>query len=665
MTVSARHLGPLLLLLLVPTLLFPGALPGPRVVSADDHFGVHHAFRDAPGGVEVHNPALSDPAMLLAALRSRVVSSLQAGEIPLWNPDIYGGAPLLADGQSMVGSPVTWLHLLLPPAAAQDLGVWWLLVWTGLGTALLARRLRAGPWGAAVAGCAAMTSPYLIVWLLHPVAATFCWLPWLLWGLASRRVAVVAVATAGLLAGGHPATAAHGLLIVAAWWGLRERWPLGLLGLLAGALLAAPLWAPLAEQVLRSETLGARGGNRLPPGALLDLLWPGWWGHPAAEDYTGPGEWSSGQLHPGLAALGLALVAARRRGPARWLLGGWLLCVAFALVGLPGPLNHSRLAALGGWLVALAAGLAVRWTPRWGVAAVAAVLVTGITARHRDQGTLPATLHAPKPAAWTAAVRQAAGCDGDSSDCGRVLGLSWALQPNTGALAGLRDLRGYDLPVSQDTRRLMKAMRQRPQAPWFPVDAPPPPGLLRFAAVRVLLALPDTPLPGQMLDVDAPLAVSVLEGDRPRAWLASSAVPVGRPEDALRIVAQGPDARGRPPVEGLSRPLGGAPAVTPLSLREVGSRVVEIDVSGVGAGLVVLADAWAPGWVARIDGEEADCLRVGGYFRGVVVAAPARAVTLRYDPAGWRLGVVLMVPGLLLLIGTLVWGRVGDSRRPD
>ena len=175
------------LLLLLPSLLFPGALPGPRVVSADDHLSVHHAFQDGAGGGAVDNPELSDPSLLLAGLRARTVSSLRQGEVPLWNPDIYGGAPLLADGQSMVGSPVTWLHVLLPPGRAQDAGVWWLLVWTGLGTALLSRQLRQGPWGAAISGAAAVTSPYLLVWLLHPVAATFCWLPWILWSLSARR----------------------------------------------------------------------------------------------------------------------------------------------------------------------------------------------------------------------------------------------------------------------------------------------------------------------------------------------------------------------------------------------------------------------------------------------------------------------------------------------
>jgi len=69
-----RRLLPWLLLLLVPCLLFPGALPGPRVVSADDHLSVHHAWQVGPGG-HVHNPHLSDPALQFDALRRRVNES--------------------------------------------------------------------------------------------------------------------------------------------------------------------------------------------------------------------------------------------------------------------------------------------------------------------------------------------------------------------------------------------------------------------------------------------------------------------------------------------------------------------------------------------------------------------------------------------------------------
>ena len=130
--------------MLVLPLRFPGALPGPRVVSADDHLTVHHAFQDARAGGTVHHPHLSDPALQFKALQRRTVASLRRGEAPLWNPDLYAGAPLLADGQSMPASPVTWLRALLPEDLAQDLGVSWVLLWLGLGTALLAAA-RAGP----------------------------------------------------------------------------------------------------------------------------------------------------------------------------------------------------------------------------------------------------------------------------------------------------------------------------------------------------------------------------------------------------------------------------------------------------------------------------------------------------------------------------------------
>jgi uncharacterized membrane protein YfhO len=70
---------------------------------------------------------------------------------------------------------------------------------------------------------------------------------------------------------------------------------------------------------------------------------------------------------------------------------------------------------------------------------------------------------------------------------------------------------------------------------------------------------------------------------------------------------------------------------------------------------VVLADAWAPGWRAEVDGARVECLRVGGYFRGVAVPAGAREVVFTYRPAGWTWG--LRLAGLGLLITMLWWGR--------
>ena len=127
--------------------LFPGAIPGDKVVSADDHLSVHHAFQTEAGG-RVRHPHLSDPALQFKALREAVRVSIADGQVPLWNDSIWAGAPLLGDAQSMVGSPVTWIHLILPSNVAQDVAVCWLLLWMGLGSGLLIRHLGAGTWGA-------------------------------------------------------------------------------------------------------------------------------------------------------------------------------------------------------------------------------------------------------------------------------------------------------------------------------------------------------------------------------------------------------------------------------------------------------------------------------------------------------------------------------------
>ena len=66
-----RRWWPLLLLVAVLPLAFPGALPGPRVVSADDHLTVHPAFQEVAGG-RVRHPAISDPALQFEALENAV-----------------------------------------------------------------------------------------------------------------------------------------------------------------------------------------------------------------------------------------------------------------------------------------------------------------------------------------------------------------------------------------------------------------------------------------------------------------------------------------------------------------------------------------------------------------------------------------------------------------
>lgn len=75
-----------------------------------------------------------------------------------------------------------------------------------------------------------------------------------------------------------------------------------------------------------------------------------------------------------------------------------------------------------------------------------------------------------------------------------------------------------------------------------------------------------------------------------------------------------------------------------------------------------------PGWRAWIDGQEAPLLRANFIQRAVQVPAGTHLVTMRFDPKGWRLGIILSLTGggAFIVVGVIhLWrqGRTGSSVR--
>jgi hypothetical protein len=64
-------------------------------------------------------------------------------------------------------------------------------------------------------------------------------------------------------------------------------------------------------------------------------------------------------------------------------------------------------------------------------------------------------------------------------------------------------------------------------------------------------------------------------------------------------------------------------------------------------GMVVLSDAFYPGWRARVDHRPAQIYEVNGAMRGVVVPAGSHTVTMRYRPLSVYLGAALTLLGIL------------------
>lgn len=74
-------------------------------------------------------------------------------------------------------------------------------------------------------------------------------------------------------------------------------------------------------------------------------------------------------------------------------------------------------------------------------------------------------------------------------------------------------------------------------------------------------------------------------------------------------------------------------------------------------GLVVVADTFAPGWKATIDGRAAPIFRTNRAMRGVAAARGVHRVVFTYEPGSFRAGLILSGAGLLGLAGLLIAPR--------
>lgn len=92
---------------------------------------------------------------------------LADGDLPLWNPYVFSGIPLLGDGQTAMFYPPNWLFFLLPGPAALNYVLLLQFSIAGIGTYLFARALGVWRLPAFLAAVAYMFSGFLTARVVH------------------------------------------------------------------------------------------------------------------------------------------------------------------------------------------------------------------------------------------------------------------------------------------------------------------------------------------------------------------------------------------------------------------------------------------------------------------------------------------------------------------
>ena len=282
--------------------------------------------------------------------RSWAAEVIGRGHVPLWNPLLGAGAPLLANHQSALLYPPTWLSLAVGPAWGEGLLAAAHMLLAAAGMRTLARRLGLAGLGQTVAALAFSLSGFLVARSGFPsTLAASAWLPWVV--LCADRAAEAAAGGAGLRTTGR---AALGLALTlalqwlaghaqTAWYtlwmaGLFTLWRAGRTGGLRGlgrALIVAGGAAGLAFGLAAAQLLptaeylrqSSRAAGVAPDLALTYSFWPwrilGLWmpdlfGSPVRGDFWGYGNYWEDAIYlgvlPALLAVGAAWRALRGRG---------------------------------------------------------------------------------------------------------------------------------------------------------------------------------------------------------------------------------------------------------------------------------------------------------------------------------------------------------------
>ncbi|MBE2220070.1 MAG: oligosaccharide flippase family protein, partial [Anaerolineae bacterium] len=313
--------------LLLPILLYGSVTLGSKTMLPADNLFQWTPWQQASVDFDAQIPQnhlITDLVIENYVWKKFVAESVQAGEIPLWNPYLFAGAPFLAAGQHSAYYPFSVLFLILPLTKAYG---WYAVsqLWlAGVLMYVFGRVLRMRHSSAAIAGLVFQGSAFLVIStaVFPMIIGAAVWLPFLLACIEKiiedSRLKIVwaglgAVALGVQIFAGHIEITYYTLLIMAiyavvriAYCVLRQRKKLRniqyaikfilrpffylsgmvLIGLLLGSVQLIPLFE-VGQSNFRegSASFEEVQSWAFPPRRLLTLALPNFYGNPATHSY--------------------------------------------------------------------------------------------------------------------------------------------------------------------------------------------------------------------------------------------------------------------------------------------------------------------------------------------------------------------------------------------
>ena len=292
-------------------------------------------------------------------IRILIGQMIASGQLPLWNPYIFAGMPLLASIQPGALYPPTWFFAILSPKAAMNAMVISTYHVALIGAYLYARRIGTTRIGAMITGVAFAFGGYMISHLGHTnrIAAA-AWMPLILLAVEAlyqrlqwRWVSLGALFIALQLLAGEPQMTFYTALVAGAY-GLfslllreerekRLRFAFGMAALaICGVLLSAVQLLPMREMLQLGERAEISydyfAGYSFPPQHYFSLLFPWFFGGSEQAFYGVKywGRWNTTEIaaYTGMLSWLLAFVAIFSTRLRRSVVGFWVGCAALALL---------------------------------------------------------------------------------------------------------------------------------------------------------------------------------------------------------------------------------------------------------------------------------------------------------------------------------------------